>query len=118
MSELHKREGARIGSGLPKTEETKMMRIPLSLVFAVECLKSGEPSSTEQIKDLQNKLTLALATIVGQQNRIDSLEAKIDTLRADNKALTSTIRSYKSRQELTDKVLTVARKHKASGNAV
>jgi hypothetical protein len=118
MSELHNRGGARIGSGRPKTEETKMMRIPLSLVSAVECLKSGKPSSTEPAKDLQNKLTLALATIVGQQNRIDSLEDTIDTLRADNKALTSTVRSYKSRQELTDKVLTAAKKHKASDKAV
>jgi hypothetical protein len=40
MSELHNRGGARIGSGRPKTEETKMMRIPLSLVSAVEfCFK-------------------------------------------------------------------------------
>jgi len=118
MSELHKRGGARIGSGRPKTEETKMMRIPLSLVSAVECLKLGEPSSTESAKDLKNKLTLALATIAGQQNRIDSLEATIDTLRADNKALTSTVQSYKSRQELTDKVLIAARKHKALDKTV
>jgi len=118
MSELHNRGGVRIGSGRPKTEETKMMRIPLSLVPAVEGLKSGEPYNLEQAKELQNKLTLALATISGQQNRIDSLEATIDTIRADNKALTSTIRSYKSRQELTDKVLTAAKKHKVSSKVV
>jgi len=116
MSKLNKRGGVRIGSGRPKTEETKMMRIPLSLVSAVESLKLGESSSTEQTTDLHVQLTLALATIAGQQNRIDSLDATVDTLRADNKALTSTVRSYKSRQELTDKVLTVARKHKASDN--
>jgi len=90
MSELHKRGSACIGSGRPKAEETKVMRIPLSLVSAVERLKSGESPSKEQAKDLQNKLTLALATITGQQNRIDSLDATIDTLRADNKALSTT----------------------------
>ncbi len=68
-----------------------MIRTPLPLVPEVECLKSNNPSSTAKEKDLQNKLTLALATIIGQQNRIDSLEGEIDTLRADNKAATSII---------------------------
>jgi len=118
VSELHNRGGASIDSGHPKTEETKVMRIPLSLVPAVEVLKSGDPYSLEQATDLQNQLTLALATITGQQNRIDSLEVTIDTLRADNKALISTVRSYKSRQDLTDKVLAVAKNHKSSGKVV
>jgi len=69
------------------------------LVTAGECLKSSEPSSIEQ--DLQTQLTLSLATIVGQQHRIDSLEDTIDRLREDNKALTSTVLLHKNRQKST-----------------